>query len=121
MGGPASILLVDDEPAILESTRLLLEEMGYTVTCLSDAGLIVETLRRLRPRLLLQDVRMPGLDLQALVKEIRADEDIAKTPILLFSASMDLDELAERVGAPRSLEKPFRPAELDAAIRAALG
>jgi CheY-like chemotaxis protein len=120
MGEAASILLVDDEPAILESTRLLLEEMGYKVTCLSDATRIVETLRALRPRILLQDVRMPGLDLQALVKEIRADATIAATPVLLFSASMDLDELAERVGAPLSLEKPFRPRELQDAIQSVL-
>lgn len=121
MDGLPTILVVDDEPAILESTRMLLEEMGYRVECLSDATLILATLRRVRPDILLQDVRMPALDLQSLVHEIRADATIATTPVLLFSASMDLDELAERIGAPRSLEKPFRPAELHEAIQSALG
>lgn len=116
----ARVLLVDDEPAILESTKLLLEEMGYTVWCLGQADKILDTIRERKPDVLLQDVRMPGLDVQELVKHLRADPVIGKTPVLLFSASMDLDELAERVGALRSLEKPFRPLQLHEAIQAAL-
>ena len=117
----ARVLLVDDEPAILESTRLLLEAMGYEVICLGRADEILATLRRVKPDVLLQDVRMPGLDLQRVVQEIRADPAVGQTPVLLFSASMDLDDLADRIGTARALEKPFKPAELDAAIQAAIG
>lgn len=115
-----TVLLADDEPAILESTRLLLTEMGYEVECASTAAEILPALRRVRPDLLLQDVRMPGLDVQSLVATMRRDPEIGHIPVLLFSASMEIDEIAARVGAARHLEKPFKPHELASAIEGAL-
>lgn len=114
------VLLVDDEPAILESTRLLLVEMGYEVVCVASAAEILPMLRRERPDLLLQDVRMPGLDVNTLAKQMRADPLIGTIPILLFSASMEVEEIAQRVGAASHLEKPFKPHELVSAIEGAL-
>lgn len=114
------VLLADDEPAILESTRLLLTEMGYDVVCVSSAAEILPTLRRERPDLLLQDVRMPGLDVQSLVATMRRDKALGPIPVLLFSASMEIDEIAARVGAAKHLEKPFKPHELANAIEGAL-
>lgn len=114
------ILLVDDEPAILDSTATLLEEMGYSVVTVARADRIVATAKAERPDLLVQDVRMPGLDLQALVDALRADAQLAELPVLLFSASVDIREIALRVGAAQHLEKPFKPADLAAAIQGAL-
>lgn len=114
------VLLADDEPAILESTRLLLAEMGYDVVCASAASEILPTLRRELPDLLLQDVRMPGLDVLALVATMRREAALASIPVLLFSASMEIDEIAARVGAARHVEKPFKPHELASAIEGAL-
>lgn len=114
------VLLVDDEPAILESTRLLLAELGYNVVCVSVAADILPTLRREHPDLLVQDVRMPGLDLDALVRNMRREPSLATIPVLLFSASMELGEIAARVGAARHIEKPFKPHELASAIEGAL-
>ena len=114
------ILVVDDEPSILRSTQLLLLDMGFDVVTCADHSQVLETLRRERPDLLLQDVRMPGLDLDRLVASIRQDKDIAKLPILLFSASMDLDEIQQRVGAVGVLEKPFKPLEIIEAIQGAV-
>lgn len=115
------ILVVDDEPSILRSTQLLLLDMGFEVATCSDQSMIVQTIRKERPDLLLQDVRMPGLDLDKLVGTIRAEKEISRLPILLFSASMDLDEIQQRVGASGVLEKPFKPTEIVDAIRVAIG
>ena len=114
------ILVVDDEASILRSTQLLLMDMGFEVVTCSDQSMIVDTIRKERPDLLLQDVRMPGLDLDRLVGAIRADKQLAKLPILLFSASMDLDEIQQRVGASGILEKPFKPTEIVEAIQVAM-
>jgi len=114
------ILVVDDEPSILRSTQLLLLDMGFEVVTCSDQGTILETIRAEHPDLLLQDVRMPGLDLDSLVTSIRADETLSSLPILLFSASMDLDEIQERVGASGILEKPFKPTDIVEAIQVAI-
>ena len=114
------VLLADDEPAILESTRLLLTEMGYDVVCVASATDILPALLRESPDLLLQDVRMPGLDVQALVATMRREPAVADIPVLLFSASMEIDEIAARIGAAKHLEKPFKPHELANAIEGAL-
>lgn len=114
------ILVVDDEPSILRSTQLLLLDMGFEVVTCADQSLVLDHLRKERPDLLLQDVRMPGLDLDRLVNSIRADQDLANLPILLFSASMDLDEIQQRVGAAGILEKPFKPTEIVEAIQVAM-
>ncbi|HEX2022499.1 MAG TPA: response regulator [Candidatus Thermoplasmatota archaeon] len=114
------ILVVDDEASILRSTQLLLLDMGFQVVTCADQSQILDTLRHERPDLLLQDVRMPGLDLDKLVASIRADPVLANLPILLFSASMDLDEIQQRVGAVGILEKPFKPVEIVEAIRGAV-
>ena len=113
------ILVVDDEASILRSTQLLLLDMGFDVVTCGEQSQILETLRKELPDLLLQDVRMPGLDLDKLVASIRSTPEIAELPILLFSASMDLDEVQERVGAVGILEKPFKPMEIVEAIRGA--
>ena len=114
------ILVVDDEPSILRSTQLLLMDMGFDVVTCADQAHVLDTLRKEKPDLLLQDVRMPGLDLDKLVSHIRADKALAKLPILLFSASMDLDEIQQRVGAAGVLEKPFKPTEIVEAINVAM-
>ena len=114
------ILVVDDEVSILRSTQLLLEDMGFEVVTTSDHTEVVEIARRERPDLVLQDVRMPGLDLDKLVGSLRSEPALRSLPILLFSASMDLGETAQRVGAEGVLDKPFKPREVLDAVHSAL-
>ncbi|HWG91602.1 MAG TPA: response regulator [Candidatus Thermoplasmatota archaeon] len=114
------VLVVDDEPGILHSTRLLLAELGFEVVTASEAGKVLPTLKAERPDILLQDVRMPGLDIHDLLRSIRKDPEVGRTPVLLFSASMDLMNLQEQVGAAGFLEKPFQPEELISAISHAI-
>ncbi|HUR68313.1 MAG TPA: response regulator [Candidatus Thermoplasmatota archaeon] len=106
------ILIVDDEPAILRSTAYLLEAMGFEVLTCSEVNLVLDTISKERPTLLLQDVRMPGLDIDRHVQTVRAHAHGRSMPIVLFTASMDLADVAERVGADATLEKPFKPDEL---------
>lgn len=111
------VLLVDDEPGILRSTELLLHELGFETVSTTRPAEILSTLRRERPDVLLQDVRMPELDIDSLLVRIREDPVVGLTPVLLFSASMDLDEVQDRVGAQGYLEKPFKPDEVVRAIQ----
>lgn len=114
------ILVVDDETSILQSTRLLLRALGFEVATASTPGEVLPVLLAERPDVLLQDVRMPGLDLDALVRSIREDARTRDVPIILFSASMDLFEVQDRVGANGFIEKPFKPREVVQAIQDAL-
>ena len=110
------ILLVDDEPEVLRSTQVLLAFFGHEVTTASDPADILPTMARVRPDVVLQDVRMPGLRLDGLFEDIRRHPELASTPVILFSASLDVEDERERVGAAGSLEKPFSAAELVHAI-----
>lgn len=110
------VLVVDDEPSVLHSTRLLLTELGFEVVTTADASEVIPVMRRERPHVLLQDVRMPGLDLERLIERIRADPLVGGTPVLLFSASLDLPDIQGRVRAQGVLEKPFRPEDVTQAI-----
>ena len=112
---------MDDEPAVLRSTQVLLSYLGYEVTTTSTADDVLALMARVRPDVVLQDVRMPGLRLEGLLASIRAHPDLARTPVVLFSASLDLDDETERLGAAGSLEKPFSAAQLVGAIQQAVG
>lgn len=104
------VLVVDDEPSIVYSTAALLRDAAYTAITCGDPQAIIQTIEREDPDILLQDIRMPGLDIERLVVQVRARwPDL---PIILFTASMDADEIAERVQANGVIEKPFKPAEL---------
>lgn len=113
------VLVADDEPSILRSTSTLLEDLGFDVVSVNDARLILATAVQERPDILLQDVRMPGLDFDRLVAEVRGHPALAATRLVVFTASMDAAEVAERVGLDRVLEKPFHPQDLLRAIEAA--
>lgn len=114
------ILVVDDEPSILHSTGLLLADLGFETITEKDPAKVVARLRAEKPDVLLQDVRMPGLDLDRLMSEIRADSEIRHIPVLLFSASMDVGDVQTRVGAVGFLEKPFKPSEVTRAVTDAI-
>lgn len=106
------VLLVDDEQDILESTGEFLRASGHDVVLVDESRRVLETIRATRPDVILHDVRMPGLDLRAHLKAIRADPAVGRTPLVLFTATLSARELAREVGADDGLEKPFRPDDL---------
>lgn len=114
------ILVVDDDLSILRSTELLLVDMGFEVVTTSDHTEVLSLARAEKPDLVLQDVRMPGLDIDSLVASFHSDNTVRRIPILLFSASMDIEETAVRVGASGVLDKPFAPNDVLVAVRSAL-
>jgi two-component system response regulator MprA len=101
------VLVVDDEPDILESTEAVLLANGFEVTTVAQADLVLAQLHKVRPEILLQDVNMPGLDLARLVKEIRAEADLKDVRVILFTASDRVEDIREQVGADGYVQKPF--------------
>lgn len=101
------VLVVDDEPDILESTAQVLSAKGFEVETAGQAAGILPALRRFRPALLLQDINMPAFDIDRLVRDIRADAQLRDLRVLLFSASESIEETARRVGADGFVQKPF--------------
>src|SRR6185437_12624805 len=107
---------------MLAYVRRLLVAAGYRVETVRDGLTPLATARRLRPDLILSDVMMPGLDGFALLRAIRADNELRETPIILLSARAGEEARAEglNAGADDYLVKPFSARELIARVTASL-
>jgi DNA-binding response OmpR family regulator len=115
----APILVVDDDPKIVQLLRAYLEREGYPVVTAADGRSALATVAERRPRLIVLDLMLPELDGLSVARRIREDSDV---PILMLSAR---GAVADRVhgiaeGADDYLPKPFSPAELVARVKAIL-
>jgi DNA-binding response OmpR family regulator len=111
----ATILVVDDEPAVRRVLVMRLQLAGYRVICAEDGEEALSLFHREQPDLVVLDVMLPKLDGFAVCRRLRAESCV---PIIFLSA---LDAISERVagldlGADDYLPKPFSPKELEARI-----
>lgn len=111
-GALVRILLVDDEAPILSSTAMLLESFGHEVRTTASHADVVSLIEEDTPDLVLHDVRMPGLVIGQQVLALRSSHRGRAVRIVLFSAGMDLEEVASALPVDGCLEKPFKPHEL---------
>ena len=104
---PKRILVVDDDPDILEFLQVILEEEGYTVVT-SDKGEYLEQLRNGElPHLILLDVLLSGKDGREIVKYLKSQQETRHIPVIMFSAHPSAEATSRQAGADDFLEKPF--------------
>jgi putative nucleotidyltransferase with HDIG domain len=116
-----SILVIDDNPEILKLMKLLLQDAFDLDFALSGReGL--EIMRSHAPDLVLSDIMMPEMDGYAFCREVKSDESLKHTPVILVTARSGAELLAEGIesGADDYIAKPFNAIELKARIRALL-
>jgi DNA-binding response OmpR family regulator len=115
-----TILIVDDEPAILDLVRFTLEDAEVRIVEASDGVEALALARRVRPDLILLDVHMPRLDGLEACQQIRRDPALARTPIVMLTAAgQEADRARGReAGADEYLTKPFSPLALLALVEA---
>ncbi len=108
------ILIVDDEPNIVLSLEYLMKREGYDVLVAHDGQEALDVLRRERPRLVLLDVMMPKKSGFEVCQELRADEAIKDTLVLMLTAKGRDTDIAKGlgVGANAYMTKPFSTREL---------
>ena len=109
------VLVVDDDAAVRELIRALLESEGYAVDTVEDGALALLHVAADRPDVVVLDVMMPGLDGHAVLARLREHEDgDALLPVVVLTAAAD-DAQAWRAwsgGASYFLAKPFDACEL---------
>jgi CheY-like chemotaxis protein len=110
----ARVLAVDDDPTILRLLQVNLEMEGHEVLTAEDGQSALAVIRAERPEVVLLDVMMPEMDGFQVCEAVRADPDIADTPIVFVSAraqQADLDR-GFASGADGYITKPFDPVDL---------
>jgi two-component system alkaline phosphatase synthesis response regulator PhoP len=114
------ILVVDDEPNIIQLARLYLEREGFRVQAVGDGRSALEAVSRLRPALMVLDLMLPQVDGLEVCRRLRAED--SPLPILMLTArDEDIDKiLGLEMGADDYLTKPFNPRELVARVKAIL-
>lgn len=102
------VLVADDDPAILEFVARVVRSMGCSVSTAGRGDEALELIRTLRPRLVLLDVLMPGIDGTELCQTLRGDTALSALPIILLSAMGNrLEQVANQAGATDCMGKPI--------------
>src|SRR3954454_1714083 len=114
-----TILIVDDEPTIVEVVGLYLQREGYRVVTAADGAAALSLVEQQRPDLVVLDLMLPGLSGLEVTKRLRAGGEL---PIIMLTAR---GEEADRVvglelGADDYVTKPFSARELVARVKAVL-
>lgn len=114
------ILLVDDEPHIIELAELYLKKEDYRTASASDGLAALEAVQQLNPSLMVLDLMLPELDGYEVCRKLRAQNN----PVLILMLTArddDVDKIVGlEMGADDYMTKPFNPRELVARIKALL-
>ncbi len=109
-----TILMVDDEPDVVELVAFNLDAAGYAVIKAENGGEAIEKARREMPALIILDLMLPGIDGFDVCKVLRADPTTTAIPLIMLTARVaELDRvLGLALGADDYVTKPFSPREL---------
>ena len=114
------LLLVDDEPNIIELAQLYLEREGYQIITAADGKIALEKVEQHHPALVVLDVMLPELDGLEVCRRLRQKE-VPVAILMLTARDEDIDKiLGLELGADDYLTKPFNPRELVARVKAVL-
>jgi DNA-binding response OmpR family regulator len=103
------ILVIDDDPDILDAIRAMLEDEGHHVQT-SEKGDYAESLRDVAgglPDLIILDVLLSGKDGRAICRKLKAHDETRHIPIIMISAHPDAERSVKNVGADAFVAKPF--------------
>jgi DNA-binding response OmpR family regulator len=114
------VLLVEDEPNIIEAITFLLSRDGWHVDTHVDGATAVERVHELSPDLLMLDHMLPGKSGLDILTELRSDTAYESLPILMLTARGQMRDRtqAEEAGVSRFMTKPFSNTEVLNAVRA---
>ena len=117
------VLLIEDEPNIIEAIRFILSRDGWRVDTHSDGRTALDTIRSRGPDVVILDVMLPNRSGYDILHDLREDTDLTDLPVLMLTARGQKKdrELAEKLGATRFMTKPFANTEILETVRELAG
>jgi len=118
------ILVVDDEPDLLDLATVRLKKIGYEIIAAVDAEEAAAWLQNDIPDLILLDLLLPKMQGDEFCKKLKSDDRYKHIPIILFTASIVRPSLPEKIkemGADDCIMKPFEPQELIGKVKKFIG
>lgn len=114
-----TILVVDDEPRIVQIARDYLERAGFTVVSAGDGEAALAAARSSKPDLIILDLKLPKMDGLDVARELRKS---SRVPLIMLTARVEESDklIGLELGADDYITKPFSPKELVARVRAVL-
>ena len=116
---PHTVMVVDDDPDILDMTRLVLEGGGYRVLPAGSGAEALRALEQSRPDLILLDINMPDMDGWQVLRVLKVDERTTAIPVAMFSIKMEVRDRLHGLqeGAFDYITKPFSTDDLLQRVR----
>ncbi|MCG6884136.1 MAG: response regulator [Silicimonas sp.] len=113
------VLLIEDEPNIIEAIRFILSRDGWRVDTHSDGKSALDAIRERSPDLVILDVMLPNRSGYDILNDLRSEEATRNLPVLMLTARGQKKdrELAEKLGASRFMTKPFSNGEILETVR----
>ncbi|QIE41848.1 response regulator transcription factor [Meridianimarinicoccus aquatilis] len=114
------VLLIEDEPNIMEAIRFFLSRDGWKVSCHSDGATAMAEIRRVHPDVVVLDVMLPNRSGFDVLRDLRSDNELSPIPVLMLTAKGQAKDRsrAEDLGASDFMTKPFSNAEVRDKLRA---
>lgn len=106
------ILVAEDDRAILEVVRIILEQEGFETVYADKEDVIYKIIKDQKPDLMLLDIWLGGSDGGKIAKNIKSDKQTKHLPIIMISANNETEKIAKESGADGFLLKPFNIEDL---------
>ena len=118
----AKVLLVEDDPIQAETTKEILQNVGYDVICANDGISAIKLVKTTKPDIVLLDVILPGLDGYDVCRWLKLEESTKGIPVIMLTVKKELSDKISglHIGADDYLPKPYNELELNARIYASL-
>lgn len=114
------VMLIEDEPNIMEAIRFILSRDGWKVSCHSDGATALAAIQRVTPDVVVLDVMLPNRSGFEVLKDLRDDPALKDLPVLMLTAKGQTKdrERAALLGSNAFMTKPFSNAEVRDRLRA---
>ena len=123
MNEKQNIMIVDDNPDLVEIVKKILSAKGYTVQCVYGGEEVFSRVQELKPVLILLDIMMPNVDGLMVLGQLRSSPETCGIPVILLTAKNRFDDVLKGygMGTDYYISKPFTSMQLLNGIDLVLG